>query len=255
MGKHITIATRIGLYLTRYELNILAVTKNWSEDAMKRHYFLLILLALGCGVQGSSVLYAEPLPNAYFPLAVGNQWVYESSEGTEAEPIGESWKVTRQEGNAFTLEIKQSYVTMDSIEEFFVSTADGVGRLDDQTTSAETTGTEPQFFLKAPLAIGATWNNTEGTFEVTAVGKTTTIPAGTFTNCVEVTRQSKGGRVTVVTLYAPGVGVVQQEERFPIISGGLGSFDRLTSGGAGGSDTQQQGQIFLQLKEWKLTSP
>jgi hypothetical protein len=222
---------------------------------MNRCYFLVVVLALGFALQGSSSLGAELLPAAYFPLAVGNEWVYESSEGTEATPVVESWRVARQEEGAFVLQIKQSYVTADGVEEFFVSTAAGLRRLDRQTASPETTEDELRFFLKAPLSVGATWKNADGTYTVTASGKTITVPAGTFTNCVEVTHQSTGGRVTVVTLYAPSVGVVQRDERFPIVGSGIGDFDASQLGGMGGFDAPQQGHAVLRLKEWKVTSP
>lgn len=48
--------------------------------------------------------------------------------------------------------------------------------------------------------------------------KTVTVPAGSFSHCLEVTNRRKGGKATVVTLYAPGVGVVQREETSPLIA-------------------------------------
>jgi hypothetical protein len=223
---------------------------------MNRRYFFVIILALGWGLKEPSLLYAEPPPAAYFPLAVGNRWVYESSESTEVMPVVESWEVTRQEGNAFVLQIKQSYMTAEGIEEFFVSTADGMRRLDRQTASFEAVGAEPRFFLKAPLTVGATWKNADGKYAVTAIDETVTVPAGTFTNCVEVTHWSASGTVTTITLYAPGVGMVQRDETFSVIGGGIGSFDASQFGrGIGGFDTPQQGHAVLRLKERKIPSP
>jgi hypothetical protein len=221
---------------------------------MNRRYFFAIILVLGWGLKEPSLLYAEPPPAAYFPLAVGNRWVYESSESTNATPVVESWEVTRQEENAFVLQIKQSYVTAEEAEEFFVSSADGIRRRDRQTASAEAGGTEPRFFLKAPLTVGATWNNPDGKYAVTAIDKTVTVPAGTFTNCVEVTHWSASGTVTTIALYAPGVGMVQRDETFSVI-GGIGSFDASQFGkGIGGFDTPEQGHTVLRLKERKITS-
>jgi hypothetical protein len=204
---------------------------------MPRRSLLCIIVALGCWFQGSTALHAEPALVVYFPLAVGNRWVYESSESTEAMPVLESWEVTRQEEHTFVMRIKQPYVTTDGFEEFFVFTADGVRRL------ARETGAVPRLFLKTPPKAGESWQNEDGRYAVTAVDETATVPAGTFTHCVEVTHWSAGGKVTVVSLYAPGVGMVQREETFPII------------GGLGGFETPQQGRTILRLKEWTVKSP
>ena len=66
------------------------------------------------------------------------------------------------------------------------------------------------------------------------------MPAGTFKGCLEVTNTRKGGKATVVTLYAPGVGVVWREEIFPVIEGS-GSFY-----------PQRRDKAVLRLREWKL---
>ena len=93
-------------------------------------------------------------------------------------------------------------------------------------------------------------------YAVTAIDETVTVPAGTFTNCVEVTHWSASGTVTTITLYAPGVGMVQRDETFSVIGGGIGSFDASQFGrGIGGFDTPQQGHAVLRLKERKITSP
>jgi heme A synthase len=78
-------------------------------------------------------------------------------------------------------------------------------------------------FLEGPVQVGTTWRDEEGRYKVTAVAQTVTVPARTFTNCIEVTNRRRGGKATVVTLYASQVGVVQREEIFPIIEG-VGSF-------------------------------
>ncbi|MGH7963301.1 MAG: hypothetical protein ACRERD_16010, partial [Candidatus Binatia bacterium] len=57
-----------------------------------------IILALGCWLYGTALLWAEqPLPSTYFPLAVGDHWVYEFSTSTDAKPIYESVAVIAQE--------------------------------------------------------------------------------------------------------------------------------------------------------------
>jgi hypothetical protein len=90
--------------------------------------------------------------------------------------------------------------------------------------------------------VGTTWGDDDGEYEITALDKTVTVPAGAFSHCLEVTNRRKGGKATVVTLYAPGVGVVQREETFPIIEGS-GSFY-----------PQRQDKAVMRLREWQLSA-
>src|SRR5262249_47311939 len=94
--------------------------------------------------------------------------------------------------------------------------------------------------LKAPLRVGVIWEDEDGNYEVTAVEQEAKVPAGKFARCVEITNRRKAGKATVVTLYAPGVGVVQRTEEFPIIEGS-GSFY-----------PQRQDKALMQLRAWSL---
>jgi hypothetical protein len=180
----------------------------------------------------------EAQVSQYFPLTVGNRWVYELQDRTDAPPVTEYWEVVREEYGAFVLRTRQSELTRGGFEEFFIPTSEGIKRFARETTNKD----NPPFFLKGPLQVGTTWEDEDGTYEITALDKRVTVPAGTFPHCLEVTNRRKGGKATVVTLYAPGVGVVQREEVFPIIEGS-GSFH-----------PQRQDKALLQLREWKLSS-
>jgi hypothetical protein len=147
--------------------------------------------------------------------------VYESSEGTEAEPALETWEVIRQEGNSFVVQIQQPFVTIGGLEEQFVVTSEGVQRrLPDATPS------EPQLqlILKLPPAVSTSWQGANGHYTITAVDATVTVPAGTFSHCVEVTRFRKETKVTEIITYAPGVGMIQRDATFTVI-GGFGDFE------------------------------
>ena len=180
---------------------------------------------------------AEVKPDNYLPLAVGNRWVYESSEGTEAEPALEAWEVIRQEGNAFVVQIQQPFVTIGGLEEQFVATSEGVQR---RLSGAATSDSQLQLILQLPPAVSASWQGADGHYTITAVDATATVPAGTFTHCVEVTRFRKETKVTEIITYAPGVGIIQRDETFPVI-GGFGDFE-----------TRARGHTVLRLKEWKI---
>lgn len=176
----------------------------------------------------------------YFPLSPGNRWVYEVQDRTDgAPPTEEYWEVTREEQGAYVLRIRPSDLPTGGFEESFIPTSEGVKRFTRETKDKG----HPPFFLKGPVQIGTVWEDDDGTSEITAVNKTVTVPAGTFSHCVEVTNRRKGGKATVITLYAPGVGVVQREETFPIIEGS-GSFY-----------PQRQDKAVIRLREWKLSAP
>jgi hypothetical protein len=164
----------------------------------------------------------------YFPLSTGNRWVYEVQDRTDgAPPTEEYWEVTREEQGAYVLRIRPSDLTTGGFEESFMPTGEGIKRFAREMKDKE----HPPFFLKGPVQIGTTWEDEDGTYEITALDRTVTVPAGTFSHCLEVT-----------TLYAPGVGMVQREETFPIIEGS-GSFY-----------PQRQDKAVMRLREWKLST-
>jgi hypothetical protein len=212
-----------------------------------RTLFTLIAM-LGCWLQGVAVLGAEQsVSPTYFPLAVGNRWVYEFSTSTDAPPIYESVAVIGQDGNAFSLWIKDDFLNGDTLtgngyQETIFRTAEGLGypsRVRGTPQKPVVLSKEPQLFLKVPLTKGATWENNWGKYEVTAVDVTETVPAGTFKNCVEVTYRAYSGDVTIVSLYAPGVGLIQRDETFIAIAF------------AGGGPVRS----LLRLKDWKVQEP
>jgi len=121
---------------------------------------------------------------------------------------------------------------------------EGIRRLNIRTRDGnqidvDPAGTEPRFLLKAPLAVGTAWKNEDGRYEITAVDETVTVPAGTFTHCIEIVNKSVSGKVTVVSLYAPGVGVIRRDETFPRPEGSMFS-------------ERRKSRAILRLKEWKL---
>lgn len=188
-------------------------TINKPVAKKERSIFLAAVLAL-IGLSRPSQA-EEASVEQFFPLAVGNRWVYELQDRTDAPPVFETWEVVREAHDTFVLRISQSELPMGGFEEFFIPTGIGIKRFARETQNKA----DPPFFLKEPLTVGTTWDDEDGTYEITALGKTISVPAGAFTHCLEVTNRRKGGKATVVTLYAPGVGVVQRDETFPIVEG------------------------------------
>jgi len=201
---------------------------------MYKHTVVLVLLLVVCSLTGAMAIAAETVKTDYFPLALGNRWVYASSEGSEDAPALESWEVIRQDGKAFVIRIQQPFVTLGGIEERFEVDGEGVKRYVPDTIPPES-----RLIFKFPPAAGVRWQSGDEIYAITAVAETVTVPAGTFSHCVQVTRWNKATKVTIISTYAPGVGLVQREESFPVI-GGLG----------GGFASPTRGRTVLRLKEW-----
>ncbi len=70
--------------------------------------------------------------------------------------------------------------------------------------------TEGGFLLKAPVAEGASWRGTDSTIRVVTLARQISVPAGSFTECLE-TEETSGGAGAgrrVTTVFCPGVGIV-----------------------------------------------
>ena len=180
---------------------------------------------------------ATKLPGDYFPLSVANRWLYESSEGTPANPVTETWEVVGRKGAGYVLRIQQSLLPKDAPAEFVSASAAGVVM---QPSNAASRDGQPQFILKTPLALGATWKTSAGRYEITGLDALAAVPAGVFEDCIEVTFWSRNGQAKAVTLYVPGVGMVQRDESFTIL------------GGLGGEAGPRQGKVSLWLTEWHV---
>ena len=178
---------------------------------------------------------ATVLPGEYFPLSLANRWLYESSEGTPRTPVTETWEVVSRKGPGYVMRIQQSLLAKDVPAEFVSASSDGVV----MQPSESVYGT-PQFILKPPILVGTTWKTPVGRYEITALNTLAAVPAGVFEDCIEVSFWSQNGQAKAVSVYAPGVGMVQREESFAIL------------GGLGGEDSPRQGTVSLWLTEWQV---
>jgi len=180
---------------------------------------------------------ATERPGDYLPLALANRWQYESSEGTPTAPVTETWEVVSRKGASYVLRIQQSLLPQDAPAELVSVSSAGIVMQPSDTTSEDG---QSQFILKTPLILGATWQTSAGRYEITELNALAAVPAGVFEDCVEVTFWSRNGQAKAVTLYAPGVGMVQRDESFTIL------------GGLGGEAGPRQGRVSLWLTEWHV---
>ncbi|MET0411767.1 MAG: hypothetical protein ABW217_10760 [Polyangiaceae bacterium] len=85
------------------------------------------------------------------------------------------------------------------------------------------------YLLRAPLELGANWAGPAGSVRVSDVDQVITVPAGTFSGCIETSETAGGGalRRVIVTSYCPDVGIVrfsvqsaEEQQRFELKSFG-----------------------------------
>jgi len=168
---------------------------------------LALALAAGCAHAPSPAATAGR-PADYFPLAVGNEWVYadRSPQLSHAEQAGRERKVRILRRDA---------------EGFYHDDAHGQLRAD-----ADCLRDRLRRLLCRPFETGKGWvsvvsvNSTER-YEIAAVGERVATPAGTFDGCIRVRAHNRAGRDTdqvLETTYAPGVGVVRLET-FAVVKG------------------------------------
>ncbi len=143
---------------------------------------------------------AGAVPADYFPLAVGNEWIYRD-ESPALPP--------ERRGNERTVRIVER-----TADGYFKDTERGELRSDAACLHDRT-----RRLLCGPIAAGTRWtsivsaSSTER-YEIAAVGEAVSTPAGAFEGCVRVRAHNRAGpdadNVLEIT-YAPGVGPVKLE--------------------------------------------
>jgi hypothetical protein len=211
---------------------------------MNKRRSIGILAIVACLLQGAALTHADPSLSTYFPLAIGNRWEYElvgrSDDPSEVDTNEiETWEITNQKEKTFTLHIFAYKERGTGFDEFIAPSSNGLQRITAKEKEKGKRDAQPRFFLKKPLEIGTRWENADGWYEITATDETITVPAGTFEHCIEVTNKSGTGRVTIVSIYAPGVGVVYRHETFPRPEGSV-------------FDTRRKSTAILRLREWNM---
>jgi hypothetical protein len=146
-------------------------------------------------------------PGDYFPLAVGNEWVYRDE--SPALPPG-------QRGAQRTVRILER-------------TADGYFRDNERgelRADADCLHDRSRRLLCGPIAAGTSWSSVVSVssterYEIAATGETVSTPAGRFDGCVRVRAHNRAQRGTDHVLeitYAPRVGPVRIET-FAVVGG------------------------------------
>ena len=178
------------------------------------------------GLLGSCLLLAPRPARAddastpgYFPLRVGNWWIYEEQD-TRGKPLSrETWTLVEDAGDNRTGEFHLRSLTkrLDALghlgnrwegHEYLRIATDGVRKRFPAGRDAEL----ELLLLKEPGRLGTRWHDAQGECAVTADHAACIGPLGKLADCL-VTVCSLGDppATTVTSTYARGVGMVRQE--------------------------------------------
>ena len=165
------------------------------------------LSAACAGAPASPARAAAVAPADYFPLAVGNEWVY------------------RDESPALPPERRGTTRTVRILER----TKDGYFRDNERgelRADADCLHDRARRLLCAPIAPGTSWSSVVSVssterYEIAATDEAVATPAGSFAGCVKVRAHNRANATTDQVLeitYAPGVGPVRLET-FVVVDG------------------------------------
>jgi hypothetical protein len=169
----------------------------------------LAALVLGCARPPSpaSPPATSAAPAEYFPLAVGNEWVYQDESPAlppERRGAGRTVRILERTPDGYFRDSERGELRADRD-----CLQDRLRRL-----------------LCAPIAVGTRWSSVVAAgsterYEIAAVGEAVVTPAGRFDGCVRVrahNRASAGMDHVLEISYAPGVGPVRIET-FAVVDG------------------------------------
>jgi hypothetical protein len=166
---------------------------------MERPTLAAVALALACA-HGQPKPPPPSTPDAYFPLAIGNEWVYRDE--SPSLPAG-------RRGQTRTVRILTR-----SPDGYFRDNERGELRADGGCVHDRV-----RRLLCAPIEKGKTWSSVVSVssterYEIAAVGETVDTPAGRFEGCVRVRSTNRADARTQAVLeisYAPGIGPIRIE--------------------------------------------
>lgn len=166
----------------------------------------LLILAAAAACAHAPKPAASARPGDYFPLAVGNEWVYRD-ESPALPPERRAGRTVR--------------ILERTADGYFRDSERGELRAD-----ADCIHDRARRLLCRPVAVGTSWTSVVSVssterFEIAAIGERVETPAGKFDGCVRVRAHNRAAAATDHVLeitYAPGVGPVRIET-FAVVDG------------------------------------
>jgi hypothetical protein len=151
----------------------------------------VLFLAAGCASAPTVAPTAALTPERLYPMVAGSAWSYDVDAG-EGPPVLAISRVTEAGGGRVTVQGGEGAT-------HYELRPDGIFRTE-----------RGGYLLKAPIRAGAQWPSGGGMqATVQRVGVGIDIPAGRFSDCVEVLEQGSASGAVISTTYCPEVGPAQ----------------------------------------------
>jgi hypothetical protein len=198
-----------------------------------------LMVVLSCGDNSDPVGPTQNNDSEYYPLAIGNQWIYSRSGSIAAAGLqvgtvsgvaeieitgtathSEGFEVYVQENSITdtTVLYSQTYITDSTFTEYLRVTDSGLFGY------PHLTDTDSSYTVPFPIQQGATWVFSDApltTGEILSLTESVTVPAGNFNDCMEMRLiwSDSGSTVTNTADFARNVGDIRNV--FQLVYGAL----------------------------------
>lgn len=147
----------------------------------------------------------------YYPLKVGNEWIYDG-EGNEYASYTQ--KVTYSKDNKFQVMIDNGGTRSANIyaikDDALVHTY-MEGEVYDEKNVLDIEENFDETIIKLPVEVGNKWVSSENSYEIIDINASVTVPAGTFQDCIVIKEVYKDKTAYRNYYIKKGVGLVKSE--------------------------------------------
>jgi hypothetical protein len=172
-----------------------------------RWFGVCLALSIFLGPNSAACQNISPSEGSYFPLAVGNHWIYTVHSRSQPTLKSIEWRVTQRE-----------VVRGTPVFHLWPTPAQGDEplSLSESEMGVVEVGTS-RLLLKRPLRSGQRWSvpsqgpraqGKSDSFEVTSTAKACSVGGHAFNNCVNVREVDEANQFVSLITYARGVGPV-----------------------------------------------
>jgi|SaaInl4_150m_RNA_FD_contig_51_1360457_length_1614_multi_2_in_0_out_0_2 hypothetical protein len=182
----------------------------------RRIAIIVALFATGACLDPSSGLRSDLPPDgiaAYFPVSVGNRWVYSTADGEGQQTFIDTITVTTVEGSIATLEHREHFSNQE-IRGYTLTyrvAEDGITRVALNGVVSDT----GLHLIRAPISAGTEWRTRLQILRIATVDTTVNTMTGIFTDVIVVQTQTCMGCTVPGSIwrsyYAKGIGLVKHE--------------------------------------------
>jgi hypothetical protein len=174
---------------------------------------LSVLILTSCNTKDTPMPEPTPgetiKPSDYYPLNVGNKWVY-LGDGNEYASF--SREVIYREGSFAQISEDNGGTVVSTVIDISDTALKAIYSSGEEYDMDNLIGSEPntnQIIIKAPLEQGTFWTNDGNTREIINITSVATTPAGVFEECIAV--KTTGDGYYIIEYYKKGLGMVLSE--------------------------------------------